>query len=175
MAIVEIECPNCGGKVQRIEDKFFATCPYCGSEVCFNEIKEEVKLGKYRDQINELKKSSQEEEEQRKKLQKWVRNRNLVLTAIGVLNLIGFLIGAYASIRDNDGAMGFAVLFMITGWVIFMCSIPLVGLAYPGYNLLYGTSEKGGKWKMALKIAGMGVLIQLVTAFVGVLVMSILL
>ncbi len=175
MAIVEIECPNCGGKVKRKEEEFFVTCPFCGSEVCFNEIKEEVDLGKIREEISDLRKSTLETEEERIKLRKWSKKRRLFLIAIAVFNLTGFMVGAYASIRHDKNIMGFAMLFMITAFILFICSIPLVGCTYPGYSLLYGEREKGGKVKMALKITGLGIVIQFVTAFLAVIVMSLIL
>ena len=50
--IVTITCPHCGGQVDRVDNAFFAKCPYCGIEVAFNEIKEEVQVGEYRERID---------------------------------------------------------------------------------------------------------------------------
>ena len=51
MNIVSIECPNCGGRIDRDKSEYFANCPFCGTEVCFDEIKGEAQYG----QIDELK------------------------------------------------------------------------------------------------------------------------
>ena len=60
MDIVLIKCPNCGGNIERQKGEYFSKCPYCGAEVCFDEIKEEAQLGVLKDKIDILEKNGRE-------------------------------------------------------------------------------------------------------------------
>ena len=77
--LVTIECPNCGGKMVRKTDEYFAKCQFCGGEVCFDEIKEEVQLGvykkkinKYENTINSYRQDYAIDESKRKSLKQWI-------------------------------------------------------------------------------------------------------
>ena len=90
--IIAIACPHCGGRVQRNNNEYFAKCPYCGSEIAFNEIREEAQLGAYRERLDVLEQSENTDRAKRLDMQKWIRNRNIVFAVISVCNFLAFLL-----------------------------------------------------------------------------------
>lgn len=93
MDIITLECPNCGAKVVRQKNEYFATCPYCGVEVCFDEIKGEAAKGQIdelKDSVEGYKKEKEIIDEGRENLKRWSRWRNILYASITGLVFFGF-------------------------------------------------------------------------------------
>ena len=93
MDIITLECPNCGAKVVRQKNEYFATCPYCGVEVCFDEIKGEAAKGQIdelKDSVEGYKKEKEIIDEGRENLKRWSRWRNILYASITCLVFFGF-------------------------------------------------------------------------------------
>ena len=167
MDIVMIKCPNCGGQVNRKDTEFFGRCPYCGSEVAFDAVKEEVQLDIYRDKIDALERNNNLDELTRKSLVKWYRMRNIVLIVMCICICVGFcLVDKMVSSTDLTG---FGVFLVIIGLGLVFAGPPLIGFAYPSYNLLHQKEERAGKLMMWLKLTGIFVgsaLLSMFAAFV---------
>lgn len=154
MSIISIECPNCGANVNRKENEYFATCPFCGSEVAFNELKEEAAAGDYIDRINELEEEKDNDEKIRLKLKNWYNMRNGLFAIVGLFHWIGFsIVGSHLNDRD-DTVVGIGVIFCMISWICFLFSPALLAAIYPAYNVLTGKHETGGKFKMYFVLAG---------------------
>ena len=81
-------------KKDKIRDIVTLECPYCGVEVCFDEIKGEAAKG----QIDELKDSVERYRQQeefvdagRRNLKRWNMWRNILYAGITFLVFLGFL------------------------------------------------------------------------------------
>ena len=175
MSIISIECPNCGANVNRKENEYFATCPFCGSEVAFNELKEEAVAGDYIDRINELEEEKDNDEKIRLKLRNWYKTRNGFFAFVGLFHCIGFgIVGAHLNDRD-DTVVGLGVVFCMLSWICFLASPALLSATYPAYNVLTGKPEKGGRFKMYFILAGIELaLIVLGTVLAYLVVMTIM-
>lgn len=169
--IVTITCPHCGGQVDRVDNAFFAKCPYCGIEVAFNEIKEEVQVGEYRERIDTLEHNENVDRQKRLTMQKWVLLRNIVLGALSFTNFMGFLLVGSVNMSGNEGPLGFgSILFLITIGG-FLIAIPALSVNYPGYNALYRKEEKFGKVRMFFQLGGVGLALLLVSAMLAYIVL----
>ncbi|MBP3204044.1 MAG: hypothetical protein J6M66_01330 [Lachnospiraceae bacterium] len=169
MDMVAIQCPNCGGRMERKEKEYFAKCPYCGSEVCFDEIKEEVQVDVYRDKAAELEQENNLYKENQKALQRWLRIRNIVFVITGLCHFLGFAIFAYDT--ESEAVLWIGMIFLIIAWTVFFVFMPALSLSYPNYNIVTGKKESIYKWKMWLKLSGIGLGIFMVTAIGAVIVM----
>lgn len=161
MDIILIECPHCGGQVERKEGEYFAKCPYCGKEVCFNEIKEEAQINVFKDKLNDLEQKNKVEQEHKEKLQKWLKARNAFFAVMAICNFAGFFLVGISDAEDHadDVKMMIGSVCMIIAWTLLLFVPAALGLAYPNYNILSGSPEPGGKLKEGVKLlaAGFGI------------------
>ena len=158
MDIVSLQCPSCGGKVVRQKNEYFATCPYCGVEVCFDEIKGEAQKG----QIDELKDSVERYRQQeelmdagRRSLKRWNMWRNILYVSITFLVFLGFLFVGVSNDPDpaHDTLVGIGSVIMIFAIMIFFSGPVYLGLSYPDYDIVYGKRGASDKLMMCLKLA----------------------
>ncbi len=171
--IIAIACPHCGGRVQRENNAYFAKCPYCGSEVAFNEIKEEAQIGAYRERLDVLEQYENTDRAKRLTMQKWTRNRNIVFAILSILNFLGFFFVGISSYTEDDNWVGpGSILFLIT-FAGLLIAVPYFAVNYPGYNALYKKDEKFGKLKMWVKLWAVAISLLLVTAFMAYAVLEI--
>ena len=92
MDIVEIECPNCGAPVERKQGEYFVKCPFCGVEIGFDEMKEEVQFGEMQNRINILEKRDAVDMSHRRSLDRWLRSRNIMMAVMGIFSFLGFML-----------------------------------------------------------------------------------
>ena len=161
--LVTIECPNCGGKMVRKADEYFAKCQFCGGEVCFDEIKEEVQLGvykkkinKYENTINSYEKDYANDESKRKALKQWMFKRNVSMAVSTIVTFSGLGVMEYdAQLGREFGDTWYSTVGLLCFFFGLAAQfvIPFtLSAIYPAYDLLNRTNEKGGKAKMLVKL-----------------------
>ena len=178
MNIVSIECPNCGGKIERNKNEYFANCPYCGTEVCFDEIKGETQFG----QINDLKDRVEEFEEReridsegRDRIKKWRKWRNITFTGFFVLTFLSFLfVGISTSPNpENDTLVGIGAVIFILLFILFFAGPPALASKYPDYDLIEGKVRFHDRLIMFGKLEAIAVGISILSAFAVYAVLSV--
>ncbi len=176
MQVVSIECPNCGAKIERRDNEYFAKCPYCEVEVAFDEIKEEAQIGELKDKVRSLEKTVGEDEEWRSKHRKWKLYRNVGLAVVGVLNFCGFsLVGASDAFGVKfEPMLGFGAIFCLLSWVAAIGLPLLLGGYYPPYNVLTGEMDPTAKLKAGVKLAFAELGVLLISSIVAYVFMSIM-
>ena len=173
MDIVTINCPNCGGAIQRKKNEYFVRCPYCGSETAFDEIKEEVQLTEYRERLDGLEQDANTDRVNREAMIKWCRWRNIFLIAMTLFQLLGFLAVGYVNATENEGLLGIGSLSVLAALMIYLGGMPALASHYPAYNALVKTTEKGGKVIMWLKLLAIGFGLLFAGAFGAYLILSV--
>ena len=170
MNIISIKCPNCGGVIEREDGAHFAGCPYCGSEICFDEIREEAQVDAFREKLEVLERNDNFEESNRRRLRGWVKKRNIVFAVLAVLHLAGFTLAGFGSELDAEAPLGTGAVLVLLAWCMILFVLPILGAAYPEYNILSGKVEKGAKIIMWLKLAGVAVMVCIFTSFLAYLI-----
>ena len=173
MDIVYINCPYCGGQVERKKDEYFANCPFCGGEVCFDEIKEEVQLGSYRETIDKLQtenkaleQNKQQADDAKIKLQKWTKARNITFAVMTLLNGIGFtMIGCTDD--TESGLMNAGMALLLPAWFILVGGVLIFTFAYPDYYFPKEKLEGMNRFNLFLKLTVVAVALCLLSALVG--------
>lgn len=174
MNVLALDCPHCGGRLERKKDEYFAKCPYCGSEIAFNDIKEEAQLGAYREKINTLEHNENIDTAKRLSMQKWVLGRNIVFTVMAVFNCIGFLLVGLEKDKERSPLIAVGSVLMLIAFLGWMVGTPFLSATYPGYNALYRKNEKFGKVKMWLKLCALTFAVFIASAFMAYIIMSII-
>ena len=176
MDMVVINCPYCGGAVQRINNDYHANCPYCGREVCFDEIKEEAQLASYREKLVELQYSNsalmnhrQQEEKSRQQLRSWIKKRNTFFVVITLLNAIGFSI--ISAVDEDSDLMGLGVTMVLAAWTILITSVIIFTFSYPSYNFLTGNNEPVNRCALFFKLFGIGIALCALGTFAGIILL----
>ena len=167
MDIVMIKCPNCGAANERREGEYFLKCPYCGMEICFDDIKEEAQIGVLQNKLSELEQDSREVEAARQLLKKYRSMRNISFALMCLLTIIGFDTVTFAD--EDSAAMGFGVMMCLAAEIIALVMPVVLALVYPGYDIIMGATDRFKtvkKWiKLALITVGLQ-LISLIAAFI---------
>ncbi len=173
MNVVTIDCPHCGGRLERRKDEYFAKCPYCGSEIAFDEIKEEAQLGAYREKIDTLEHNENVDTVKRLSMQKWILARNIVFSVMAVFNCIGFLLVGLDKDKEESPLITIGSLLMFLVILCWMFGMPFLSAAYPGYNALYRKDERFGKVRMWLKLCVLSFAVFVASAFIAYIIMKI--
>ena len=97
MDIVKIQCPNCGAPIERKQGAYFGKCPFCGVEIGFDEMKEEVQFGDMQNRINVLENQNQIVLAHRKALDKWLKGRTIMFIAVFITSCLS----AHMKIRQE--------------------------------------------------------------------------
>ena len=176
MQVVSIECPNCGAKIERKDNEYFAKCPYCEVEVAFDEIKEEAQIGELKSKVRSLEKTAGEDEEWRSKHRKWRTMRNVGLAAVGVLNFCGFsLVGSSDALGLKfETMLGFGAIFCLLSWILAFVLPFVLGKHYPAYDVLTAEEDKTAGLKAGVKMAFMVLGVLLFSAFAAYIFMRLL-
>ncbi len=179
MDIVALECPNCGAKVVRQKNEYFATCPYCGVEVCFDEIKGEAAKGQIdelKDSVEGYKKEKEIIDEGRENLKRWSRWRNILYASITGLVFFGFFFIGLSTGPDpgEDTLVGIGSVIMIFAIMLFFSGPTALGLSYPDYDIVYGNRGVMYKVSMCLKLAGVSFGCSILGAFAAYIVLKLL-
>lgn len=172
--MISIKCPNCGGHIEREENEFFARCPYCGVEVGFDELSEEAGIEGLRDEVDSLRSREREDGNRRRQLSRWIRVRNIILAIIGGLNFLGFLLIGFAiDVQPRrDVPMGFGVIFCILAWLGTLAAPVVLGIRYPGYDLVSRKRERGGRLKAFAKILLICLALLFLSAFAAYMILK---
>ncbi len=176
MNIVSIECPNCGGRIPRQGSEYFVRCPYCDTEVAFNEIKEEAQIDALKDRLDAYEQMADDDETIRRRVARWIMVRNISLSAMGVLHFFGFsLVGAsdYAGSK-KELLLGFGSVFCLIAWVLAFCVPAILGYYYHPYNVLTHEPQKAGRLKTGIMLAIIGLAILVFSAFAAFVLMRVL-
>ncbi len=176
MDMVVINCPFCGGEMQRRNNDYHAYCPYCGREVCFDEIKEEAQLASYREKLVELQYSNsalmnhrQQEENLRQQLRSWIKRRNSFFIVITLLNAVGFSI--ICAVDEKSDLMGLGVTAVLAAWTILITSVIISTFSYPSYNFLTGNNEPVNRFALFFKLLGIGLALCALGTFAGIILL----
>lgn len=152
MSMISMECPNCGAPVKRKKNAFFAHCPYCGVDVCFDEINEEAK--------NDI----------RNQIIVWKRTRNICLPVMGAFCFAAFfLVGASNS---DDTMVGIGTVCLIIAAAMFISAPIILGGSYPEYDLLTDAIDKNAKVKMWAKLMFVSFCICLLAVIAAFILLS---
>ena len=174
MDVVSIECPNCGGHIERKGTEYFVKCPYCDVELAFDDIKEEAQIGELKDKVNNLKQLRSDEDSKRSELRKWILWRNILFGLMGALHFCGFTcVGASGS---DDAQIGFLLglgsMMCLAAWVMALALPFVMASRYPAYNLLNGGKEVAGHARACFRLLLTTVGILLLSAFAAYVVLS---
>ena len=170
--IVSVECPNCGGQVQRKENDYFGVCPYCGTEIAFDEIREEAQLTGYRERLDKLELDSSIDSANKQTLLKWLRIRNICFIVLAICTFLGFAFAGCPAAEEQEFYVGVGAILMLIAGVILIGAIPYISSNYPEYNILRGKIEKGAKLKMYITLMLTAIGVCLVAAFLAYLAVS---
>ena len=159
MDIIEIQCPNCGGTIQRKKDEYFAVCPYCGGEVGFNELKEEAAVTGMHSKLESLDRHYQNEKEY---MSVKARRKKGLLISYAIATLI-YLTGAVlTSFGEEDSPMlGAGVICILCAFAVYLTSAAVFASSFTVFNFEKGVSEtsKPIRFLMWLKLTGIGFLL----------------
>ena len=164
MDIVKIQCPSCGASVERKNDEYFGVCPYCGSEVCFNDARAEAEVNDLRGQLNSLDQRLDEEKMYKQQLAVWEKKRSRMYIITGIMAFLGFLFVTLS--EDSEGALiaiGVMLLFGAVIGLIFFSILRAADCPKP---------NNGGGAQSTInffKIFGIGVLILCGAAFLSII------
>ena len=175
MDVVSLECPNCGGHVERKGSEYFVKCPYCGVEVAFDEIKEEAQIGGLKDKVSSLERMQDEQEAKRSALRKWILWRNILFGLMGAMHFCGFTcVGASeAGDPSMELVLGLGTVLCLFAWIMAIALPLAMASNYPAYDLLNGGTEVAGKPKACLKMFLMTFGILALSAFAAFIVLTI--
>lgn len=174
MDIVEIECPNCGAPIERKQGEYFGKCPFCGVEIGFDEMKEEVQFGEMQNRINILEKRDAVDMSHRRSLDRWLRSRNIMMTVMGIFSFLGFmLVGTKEDTSSSDKFItGIGVLCMLIA-IAMLFVVPIISASlFPGYRSpnMPQVPKENSKIRMWVKLAFTGILVCLAGAIIAYIV-----
>ena len=174
MKIISIQCPHCGAGVERKKDEYFGSCPYCGSEVCFDDIKDESEVIGLRNKVSDLDKRLNDEKQFKQQMAKWKKKRDRFYFIICIMSFVGFLcVSLSNSSEDGFIALGVGLLLSALGAMLIVA--PLKCADYPIFkeeNKPF-MSENITKMGLLLKFLGIGFLLFCGTAFCSAIVYAI--
>ena len=167
MNIVTIDCPHCGAAVERKQNEYFGTCPYCGCEVCFDEAKAEAEVVGLRDKVSDLDKHLNAEKQYKQQLAAWEKKRTRLYLITGVMSFVGFLCTVLSS-DSEDGYIAIGVT-LILGALFGLLTVSLLRCADCPKPVDADTPKKGS----FLKVFGTGFIILCGTAFLSAIIYAI--
>ena len=168
--MIEIQCPNCGGTVRRQPGEYFAVCPYCNSEVGFDELKEEAAVTGMRSRLEALDRRFKNEQafkhmNAKRKKAMWIFL--LIMTGMYMLGMI------FAGIGEEDSALvGIGAVLIISGlFGILPCTIVYAG-SYTVFNDVKGAEESNGaaKFREWLRLVGISLLLLALATIAAVII-----
>ena len=162
MSLTSLRCPSCGAEVLFSGD-VIGRCPYCDSQLHFDDLADKVELERLRAENNEYERQETAEELYSRKLKNWRHGSAAFLDIEMLLTIAGFLILSFASAYAGIAPILAAVL-------LFMIVPPLMGALYPT-PVRYGKPVRntGKKIGMTAALYGLGIftfIIAVITAAV---------
>ncbi|MCR5601426.1 MAG: IBR domain-containing protein [Ruminococcus sp.] len=175
MDIISIQCPHCGAGVERKKDAYFGTCPYCGSEVCFDDAKAEAEAIGLRGKVSDLDKRLNAEKQYKAAMKLWIKKRNRMYTITSLLFFLGFLAAVVSDDEEGDLIAIGVMLIMIALFSHIVCSI-LKCANYPLFRDEYKdfAIDNVSKTGLLFKTIGMGFLLMGGAAFCSAILYAII-
>lgn len=174
MDIISIQCPHCGAGVERKQNEYFGVCPYCGSEVCFDDIKTEAEVIGLRNKVSDLDKRLNDEKIYKQQLAHWKKTRDKVYIITCIMSFFGFLCAILSD--DSEGnliAIG-VTLLLISVFTLLIYS-PLKCAGHPAFDVKNKNfGENISKAGMLFKFLGVGFLLICGTAFCSAIIYAII-
>ena len=174
MDSIKIDCPHCGAAVERQKGEYFGKCPYCGAEVCFDDIKAESEVTGLRDKVNDLDWQITSEKQYKKQLAKWNKNRGREYIIPCIMSFLGVL-SVSLSTDENDDSVMIGIMLIICALLLLFISSVLKCLNHPAF--VPGNEEyAGGKpsmLRMMGELLGAGFLLLCGSAFLSVILCAI--
>ncbi len=164
MAIDNFRCPSCGADVSYSGEEF-GECPYCGSQLHFGELADAEELRKLRSENSEYARQDRVKAEYRKKLKNWTRTKWWTFIAIGVVNMISFVLLSFDYIGVG------ATLFLFAG-IGFLLAPAFLGATFPCLDeekceIVYG---RGKKLKKILALYGTALTISVLSIIIAAVI-----
>ena len=174
MDIVSLTCPNCNGIVKRKNNEYFAKCPYCGSEVCFNDIKEEAVIGQMSQELRRMQTDKNLSDAKLAAVRRWVRMRNIVVILQALFGFFAmFLVTVSTKNGDpNEVFIASGSMCLIFGTLFLFLMPLLLGAFRPAYDPITGKDEKGMKVKALFATFGLQLAAGLLGIIIGVIVVA---
>lgn len=171
--MISLECPNCGGRVQRPnETDRYAKCPYCGGEVYFEEIHSTEEFHRLQNTTYQLQQENNVEESNRINLRNWYLLRGIITGYIGVMNLIAWVLVGSNSLSDNFTGIG--VIFMIMTFAAVVLSPFILAHKRIQYDVLNNQIDQGAKVKAFVFQIILNVAVVVLTVLLAYIICSIL-
>ncbi len=175
MKIISIQCPHCGAAVERKENEYFGVCPYCGSEVCFDDIKAESEVTGLRKKVNDLDWKITTDKQYKKQLAKWKKGRDRTYIVSCIFFTAGFIF-AMSSKEADDAFVNIGMGLMILAVLLMFIGSSLHCMSYPGF---FGGNEdfkntKTTRLGLLGKVIGVGLLLLCGTAFCSAIICAII-
>jgi len=175
MDIISIHCPHCGAAVERKQNEYFGTCPYCSSEVCFDDIKAEAEVEGLRQKVSDLDWKMNTDKQLKKQLAKWKKGRDRTYIVSCLVSIAGFLF-AFLSKEGNDDSVMIGVMLLIIAVLLLFIGASLHCMNYPGFfdgNEDF-KSTKTSRLGLFGKVVGIGLLLLCGTAFCSLIICAII-
>ncbi|SHM69835.1 hypothetical protein [Ruminococcus flavefaciens] len=167
MDIIKIDCPHCGAAVERKKDEYFGVCPYCGSEVCFDDAKAEAEVIGLRDKVSDLDQRINDDKQYKQKLAVWEKKRNRMYIITGIMTFIGFLCAAFSD--SEEGALIACGVMLILASLAALLIVSILRCGDCPKPIDENTPKKGN----FLKVFGIGMVIQCGAAFLSAIICAI--
>lgn len=136
MGLISLRCPSCGAEVV-FSGSEIGNCPYCDSQLHFDDLADKNELEKLRLENYEYERQEANEKEYKKRLKHVNMMINAAFIAFAVINIIGFILVSFD--RVNAGAP--LVLLAFAGFILE----PLIaGALYPFFDEEKGMMVEGG-------------------------------
>lgn len=174
MNIVTIDCPHCGAAVERKKDEYFGVCPYCGCEVCFDDIKAESEVTGLRKKVNDLDWKITTDKQYKKQLAKWKKGRDRLYLISCLFSIAGFTF-AMLSKEEDDASINIGMGLLIIALLLIIIGAPIHCLGYPAF--FEGNEDFAGnkisRFGLLGKVVGTGFLLLCGTAFISAIIYAI--
>ena len=137
MGLISLRCPSCGAEVVFSGD-VIGHCPYCDSQLHFDDLADKVELERLREENEEYERQEAMEDAYEKNLKNWKHGSVAFLVMLILLTIAGFLIITFSKVYA-----GVIPLLAATGLFFFVP--PIMGALYPAPVIDGATAKNAGK------------------------------
>ncbi|MBR4509113.1 MAG: hypothetical protein IKP25_00305 [Ruminococcus sp.] len=157
MALTSLKCPNCGADVEFSGD-VIGNCPYCDSQVYFNDIVDRVELERLRRENYEQSVKNTSVDNYLKQIKRW---RKIWVSGLIVLAVLIFAGGLVLSF----GSVGVGAMLILLACSLFL-SFPLImGISRPYYDDGTGGISGAARTAKVFALYGITLMVALVALF----------
>lgn len=164
MALTSLRCPSCGAEVV-FSGNVIGHCPYCDSQLHFNELADRVELERLRNENNVYERLEAGEDRYRRSLKTWK-----ISAACIAAGMAGMIIAGFVMTLMSNRYIGVLLVMAALGLILFAPAV--LGAVYPYYNDRTG-STSGGAVKRTAKIFslyGIAIVIGVLSIIAGAVV-----